>query len=100
MTQRYGMTIPFDGVPLGEQRDLIVELEDLGYTDVWSAESDGADGFTPLRPRVAVGADRCDWALRSSRRSRAAPRASRSRPVRSRRPRPGVSCSASARRRT
>src|SRR3954468_7511477 len=48
MTQRYGMTIPFDGVPLGDQRDLIVALEDLGYTDVWSAESDGADGFTPL----------------------------------------------------
>jgi probable F420-dependent oxidoreductase len=48
MTQRYGMTIPFDGLPLGEQRDLIVELEALGYTDVWSAEADGADGFTPL----------------------------------------------------
>src|SRR5581483_2229603 len=48
MVQRHGMTIPFDGIPLGDQRDLIVELEDLGYTDVWSAESDGADGFTPL----------------------------------------------------
>jgi probable F420-dependent oxidoreductase len=48
MTQRYGMTIPFDGVPLGQQREMIVELEALGYTDVWSAESDGADGFTPL----------------------------------------------------
>lgn len=45
---RYGMTIPFDGVPLHEQRDWIVELEDLGYTDVWSAEAMGADGFTPL----------------------------------------------------
>jgi probable F420-dependent oxidoreductase len=48
MTQRYGMTIPFDGLPLGDQRELIVELEALGYTDVWSAEADGADGFTPL----------------------------------------------------
>lgn len=46
--QRYGMTIPFGGVPLHAQRDWIAELEDLGYTDVWSAESDGADGFTPL----------------------------------------------------
>ena len=46
--QRYGMTIPFDGVPLHEQRDQIAELADLGYTDVWSAESNGADGFTPL----------------------------------------------------
>ena len=46
--QRHGMTIPFDGVPLHAQRDWIVELEELGYTDVWSAESNGADGFTPL----------------------------------------------------
>lgn len=45
---RYGMTIPFDGVPLSEQRDLVVALEDLGYTDVWSAEANGADAFTPL----------------------------------------------------
>ncbi|MDY7101956.1 MAG: LLM class F420-dependent oxidoreductase [Actinomycetota bacterium] len=46
--QRYGMTIPFAGVPLGEQADWIRELADLGYTDVWSSEADGADGFTPL----------------------------------------------------
>ena len=47
-SDRYGMTIPFDGVPLSEQREWIVELEDLGYTDVWSAEANGADAFTPL----------------------------------------------------
>ena len=41
------MTIPLPG-HLHAQRDRIVELADLGYTDVWSAESDGADGFTPL----------------------------------------------------
>ena len=46
--QRYGMTIPFAGVPLHEQRDWILELQDLGYTDLWSSEADGADGFTPL----------------------------------------------------
>ncbi|CAN5560431.1 LLM class F420-dependent oxidoreductase [soil metagenome] len=46
--QRHGMTIPFDGVPLHAQRDWIVELADLGYTDVWSSEANGADGFTPL----------------------------------------------------
>jgi probable F420-dependent oxidoreductase len=46
--QRYGMTIPFDGIPLHEQRDWIVELADLGYTDVWSSEANGADAFTPL----------------------------------------------------
>lgn len=46
--QRYGMTIPFDGIPLHAQRDAIAELADLGYTDVWSSEANGADGFTPL----------------------------------------------------
>jgi probable F420-dependent oxidoreductase len=46
--QRHGMTIPFDGVPLHAQRDWIVELADLGYTDVWSSEANGADAFTPL----------------------------------------------------
>lgn len=46
--QRYGMTIPFDNVPLHAQREWIEELEELGYTDVWSAEAMGADGFTPL----------------------------------------------------
>jgi probable F420-dependent oxidoreductase len=46
--QRYGITIPFDGIPLAGQRDLVAALPDLGYTDAWSSEVDGADGFTPL----------------------------------------------------
>src|ERR687891_99414 len=46
--QRYGMTIPFDNVPLHEQQGWIRELADLGYTDVWSSEANGADAFTPL----------------------------------------------------
>ncbi|NLV55013.1 MAG: LLM class F420-dependent oxidoreductase [Acidimicrobiales bacterium] len=46
--QRYGMTIPFDGIPLHAQREAIVELADRGYTDVWSSEANGADAFTPL----------------------------------------------------
>ena len=46
--QRHGMTIPFDGVPLHAQREWVEELEDLGYTDVWSSEAGGSDGFTPL----------------------------------------------------
>lgn len=45
--QRYGMTIPMSG-PLAEQEDLIKEMVDLGYTDFWSSESNGTDGFTPL----------------------------------------------------
>ncbi|NCY16395.1 MAG: LLM class flavin-dependent oxidoreductase, partial [Actinobacteria bacterium] len=44
----YGITIPFDRVPLHAQRDWVAELVDLGYTDVWSAETDGTDAFTPL----------------------------------------------------
>jgi len=48
MTQRYGITIPFDGVTLADHREWFIRLADLGYTDVWSAEVDGADGFTPL----------------------------------------------------
>ena len=46
--QRYGITFPFDGIPLVEQRELVRELVDLGYTDLWSAESGGYDAFIPL----------------------------------------------------
>jgi len=45
---RYGMTIPFSGVALADHQDWLRELVDLGYTDVWSSEADGADGLTPL----------------------------------------------------
>ncbi len=44
---RHGITVPFD-VPLHEHRRWYELLVDLGYTDVWSAEVDGGDGFTPL----------------------------------------------------
>ncbi len=47
MTQRYGITVPFSG-PLHTQRARFEELAELGYTDVWSAESDGFDGLTTL----------------------------------------------------
>jgi probable F420-dependent oxidoreductase len=45
---RWGITVPFDGVPLSEHRSWYEEAADLGYTDLWSAESGGADAFTPL----------------------------------------------------
>jgi probable F420-dependent oxidoreductase len=48
VTKRYGITFPFDGIPLLDQRPIIESLPDLGYTDLWSAESNGMDGFTPL----------------------------------------------------
>jgi probable F420-dependent oxidoreductase len=60
LPRRPGMTVPLAG-PLHGQRDRIVELADLGFTDVWSAESDAGDGLTPLalasvwEPRLRLG---------------------------------------------
>nr|WP_042180791.1 LLM class F420-dependent oxidoreductase [Kibdelosporangium sp. MJ126-NF4]CEL14592.1 F420-dependent N(5),N(10)-methylenetetrahydromethanopterin reductase [Kibdelosporangium sp. MJ126-NF4]CTQ96780.1 F420-dependent N(5),N(10)-methylenetetrahydromethanopterin reductase (EC 1.5.99.11) [Kibdelosporangium sp. MJ126-NF4] len=45
---RWGITLPLIGVPLAEHRDLVRELPELGYTDVWTAETAGTDAFTPL----------------------------------------------------
>jgi probable F420-dependent oxidoreductase len=45
---RLGITVPFDGIPLTEHRRWYEDLRRLGYTDIWSAETDGVDGFTPL----------------------------------------------------
>jgi probable F420-dependent oxidoreductase len=45
---RWGLTIPLTGLPLAEHRELIAELPGLGYTDAWSAETNGTDAFTPL----------------------------------------------------
>ena len=41
------MTVPLEG-PLHQQKDAIQRLEQLGYTDLWSAEAMGHDAFTPL----------------------------------------------------
>lgn len=57
---RPGMTVPLPG-PLHTHRDGLRELVELGYTDVWSAEADAADAFTPLamaaawEPRLRLG---------------------------------------------
>jgi probable F420-dependent oxidoreductase len=48
MRQRWGLTIPLTGVPLGAHEPLLRELPDAGYTDVWSSEVAGTDAFTPL----------------------------------------------------
>ena len=42
------MTIPFNGIPLAEQRPVFEELVSLGYTDLWSAEANTTDGMVPL----------------------------------------------------
>jgi probable F420-dependent oxidoreductase len=46
--KRYGMTIPMAGVPLADHKEWFREMVDLGYTDLWSSEAGGQDGFTPL----------------------------------------------------
>jgi probable F420-dependent oxidoreductase len=54
------MTVPLPG-HLHTHREQLHELADLGYTDIWSAESDGGDGLTPLalaaawEPRLRLG---------------------------------------------
>jgi probable F420-dependent oxidoreductase len=47
-TARWGITLPLRGMPLTDQRDIVAALPDLGYTDAWSAETNGSDAFTPL----------------------------------------------------
>ena len=54
------MTVPLPG-HLHSHRERLSELADMGYSDIWSAESDGADVFTPLamaaawEPRLRLG---------------------------------------------
>ncbi|MBC6461333.1 LLM class F420-dependent oxidoreductase [Actinomadura sp. HBU206391] len=61
MSSRWGLTIPLIGMPLPEHREIVGELADLGYTDAWSAETNGTDAFTPLAlasqwaPRLRLG---------------------------------------------
>lgn len=58
---RYGITVPFEGVPLHAHEEWFHEIADLGYTDIWSAESGAHDAFTPLtlaaawEPRLRLG---------------------------------------------
>src|SRR5919202_3796514 len=45
---RWGLTLPFTGVPLGAHRELVQRAEKAGYDDLWTGETSGPDGFTPL----------------------------------------------------
>jgi probable F420-dependent oxidoreductase len=57
----WGLTIPLIGAPLPAHADLIRALPSFGYTDAWSAETNGTDAFTPLalasvwEPRLRLG---------------------------------------------
>lgn len=45
---RWGLTLPLPGVPLADHRELVQLAEAEGYTDLWTGETGGPDGFTPL----------------------------------------------------
>jgi probable F420-dependent oxidoreductase len=45
---RWGLTVPLTGVGLADQADLFRRAEAAGYTDLWTGETNGPDGFTPL----------------------------------------------------
>lgn len=51
---RWGVTLPFAGVPLREHLDLFRRAEAAGYDDLWTGETAGPDGFTPLAMAAAV----------------------------------------------
>src|SRR5215470_15009069 len=46
--KRWSLSVPLEGFSLAELGGLAREAEELGYTDAWSYEVDGVDGFTPL----------------------------------------------------
>jgi len=48
MERRWGLTLPLPGVSLADQRPLVEAAEAAGYTDLWTGETAGPDGFTPL----------------------------------------------------
>src|SRR5829696_4262860 len=48
MAQRWGLTLPLPATPLGASEGHVKRAEAAGYTDLWSGETNGPDGFTPL----------------------------------------------------
>jgi probable F420-dependent oxidoreductase len=47
-TERWGLTLPLPGLALADHRAAVRAAESAGYTDLWSGETQGPDGFTPL----------------------------------------------------
>ena len=60
---RWGLTLPFAGLSLADHAPFFRLAEELGYDDLWTGETAGPDGFTPLalaaahteRIRLATG---------------------------------------------
>jgi probable F420-dependent oxidoreductase len=61
--ERWGLTLPLPGIRLSENAEHVKVAEAAGYTDLWSGETNGPDGFTPLalaaawteKPRLGTG---------------------------------------------
>jgi probable F420-dependent oxidoreductase len=45
---RWGLTVPFAGVALADHTELLRRAEAAGWDDLWTGETNGSDGFTPL----------------------------------------------------
>jgi len=48
MASRWGLTVPLTGIGLPDNAGLFRRAEAAGYTDLWSGETNGPDGFSPL----------------------------------------------------
>jgi len=48
MSQRWGLTLPLPGISLADHEEHVKAAEAAGYTDLWTGETAGPDGFTPL----------------------------------------------------
>jgi len=48
VAQRWGLTVPLTGIGLPDNEEHFKRAEAAGYTDLWSGETNGPDGFTPL----------------------------------------------------
>jgi probable F420-dependent oxidoreductase len=46
--RRWGLTLPLPMMPLVGLEEHVRRAEAAGYTDLWSGETNGPDGFTPL----------------------------------------------------
>ena len=45
---RWGLTLPLPATPLTASAEHVKRAEAAGFTDIWSGETNGPDGFTPL----------------------------------------------------
>src|SRR3954471_16489234 len=48
MASRWGLTLPLPATPISASEENVRRAEAAGYSDLWSGETNGPDGFTPL----------------------------------------------------